>query len=216
MSFITLQNVNYNIKNNQILKNINLQLFQDQFTALIGHNGSGKTTLGKVIVAIIKAEGTVVIDSQNISSLTLPDIGRKIGYLFQNPNRQIFAPTVIEELTFVNRFCSAPISKEQVDDMLNIFDLNHLTEAKTYFLSQGEKQRLALATIMLNKPKYLILDEPTTGLDSLRKQQLSILLGKMTSLGIGTLMISHDSEFINKHATRTIELSKGEIINDTN
>lgn len=213
--YISIKNLSYKIKDKPILEDINLDLDKNQCTALIGHNGSGKTTLGKQIVGILHpTSGDVLINGVNNCHLKLHDIGEKIGYLFQNPNRQIFAPTVYEELVFASKYNVQ--ATENIDtkkrEILDIFDLTDHINAKTYNMSQGEKQRVALATIMLNNPQYLILDEPTTGLDKFRKDEFGKLLDKFINKGIGVLLISHDLKFIDKHATRTIEMRGGRII----
>jgi len=212
--YISIKNLSYKIKDKPILEDINLDLDKNQCTALIGHNGSGKTTLGKQIVGILQAtSGDVFIEGINNCNLKLHDIGKKIGYLFQNPDKQIFAPTVYEELAFASKYNVQ--ATENIDtkirEILDIFDLTDHINAKTYNMSQGEKQRVALATIMLNNPEYLILDEPTTGLDKLRKDEFGKLLDKFINKGIGVLLISHDLKFIDKHATRIIEMRSGRI-----
>lgn len=196
---------------------MSIELFSEDFTAIVGANGTGKTTLGKLMTGILKPEkGSVIIDGLDSSKISLGAIGKKAGYLFQNPERQIFAPNVYEELSFpleVKGMKKEEIERK-VNESLTIFQLTHLSKVFPFTLSQGEKQRLALAAILINEPKFLILDEPTTGLDIERKNTLSTILGRLKEKGIGIVMISHDGAFIGKHATRIIELAGGEVIGD--
>lgn len=214
--FIRIEKLFCSLNKVQVLKNINISLNKNEFVSIIGPNGSGKTTLGKVVTGIIKQDsGDIFIDGKNIKDLSLPQIGGKIGYLFQNPDRQIFAPRVYEELSFALKYkkTSTDIIEQRVNEVLDIFELGHLRNASTYSLSQGEKQRLAIGAILLNDPEYLILDEPTTGLDPKRKNELNKLLNTLIKK-VGVLLISHDKTFVLNHSHRIIELYDGSIIND--
>ncbi|HAE43282.1 MAG TPA: ABC transporter ATP-binding protein [Clostridiales bacterium] len=214
--FIRVEKLFCSLNKVQVLKNINLVLNRKEFVSLVGPNGSGKTTLGKVSTGIIKPDsGNIFIDGKDISSLSLSEIGRKIGYLFQNPDRQIFAPTVYEDLSFALKYKRTPtdIIEKRVNEVLDMFELKHLKDASIYRLSQGEKQRLAIGGILLNDPQYLILDEPTTGLDPKRKNDLSRILKSLIE-HVGILLISHDKSFVLEHSHRIVELRDGSIIDD--
>lgn len=194
------------------------EFFLEDFTAIVGPNGSGKTTLGKLMAGIFKPQkGSVLIDEEDSRQISLGAIGKKVGYLFQNPERQIFAPRVYEELAFPLELkgLDKAIIGEKVKEALTTFNLNHLSNAFPFTLSQGEKQRLALAALLINEPQFLILDEPTTSLDIERKKVLSDILEALKNKGVGIVAISHDVEFIKKHATRIIEMDGGEIIGDS-
>ncbi len=215
-NFITIKNMSCSIGDTHILKNINLDFPGKGFVSLTGPNGSGKTTLGKVITGILPFQtGEVLIEGLDLKSMALPQIGRKIGYLFQNPDKQIFAPTVLEELAFGMKFknCSEEEIRKKTNEMLDIFDLRLIKDSTSYFLSQGEKQRLAIAAVLLNNPEFLILDEPTTGLDIKRKEDLSTYLDRIRDK-VGILMISHDKSFINRHSDRIIKLEEGCVVYD--
>lgn len=204
-------------KKRNVIKNIGLKLYGYEFTAIVGKNGSGKTTLGKLMVGILKPSiGEVLICGQKTRDITLGQIGKKIGYLYQNPDRQIFAPTVEEEVAFALELkgLEKEIIKNKSKEILELFQLGHLKDSFPFKLSQGEKKRLALATILVNDINYLILDEPTTGLDVKRRDILSEIIDRLMKKKIGMVVISHDEDFIEKHATRIIEISEGEIIND--
>ncbi|GKX31010.1 ABC transporter ATP-binding protein [Vallitalea longa] len=218
MTIIRADNIYYGYKkNSSIIKGLSLEI-DNNITALIGENGSGKTTLGKLLCGIFKpTQGTVYINNEPTNNMSLGEIGKTIGYLFQNPNRQIFALTVKEQMLFVDQIMDKDDieSKTRMENILNYFDLHEKLNEYTYRLSQGEKQRLALASIILSNPRYLILDEPTTGLDIIRKQRLADYIKDIKVEDIGILIISHDMEFVNENADRIITLSKGEIIHDT-
>ena len=195
-----------------------LKLNRSQFTALVGPNGSGKTTLGKLAIGILKpSSGKVFICGKDTTEMTLGEIGKKIGYLFQNPQRQLFALTVAEDIVFSlewNEHDKAEIARK-VTNMLELFQLEYLRNSSPFNLSHGEKERLALAGIFVNHLDYFILDEPTMALDMERKQILSDILKKISSYGIGMLVISHDQGFVNHHADRIIKMSEGEIVYDS-
>jgi len=217
--FLTLKNINFGYaKNDFILQNLNIEISKDEITAIIGDNGSGKTTIGKLMAGILKPNsGKVMIDGNDIKNISLGEIGKNIGYLFQEPSCQIFAPSVREELSFVMDLKEVPIDiiNDKVDTMLNLFHIKHLENANTFVLSRGEKQRLALGAILINQPTFLILDEPTTGLDMMRKNSFSNIVEKLKVQGIGMVLISHDEDFVEAHADRIVELSNGRIMHDS-
>ncbi|HKL43311.1 MAG TPA: ABC transporter ATP-binding protein [Clostridia bacterium] len=216
-NYIEVKGVQCFLDNRKVLDDINLSIGKKEIVSIIGPNGSGKTTLSKIIIGIVKySHGTVALNGREVKEMTLGEIGKKIGYLFQNPDKQIFTPTVYEELSFAygyNNNLNINNKEESIDEILEIFDLKHLKNNSTYFLSPGEKQRLALASILINKPEFLILDEPTTGLDYKRKETLSKLLKRYENQ-LGILLISHDMNFVKKHAHRTLLMESGCIIGE--
>ena len=196
----------------RVLDSVSLSLERGTVTGLCGHNGSGKTTLGKLISGILRpSAGKVLLDGEDTSGWPIGKIGSKVGYLFQEPARQIFAPTVLEEITF-------PLILKRMDrgeadklarSILARFEMERLENAVTYTLSRGEKQRLAIAAMLVHDPVFLILDEPTTGLDSRRKEILGGMLRQLTEKGVGILLISHDSTFVSKHAVSVQRMVEG-------
>jgi len=213
-NFIVIKGIDFYLDSNPILKNINLTIDSKQFISITGPNGCGKTTLSKLIMGIYPySKGSIKIEDKEVFEMSLSEIGRKIGYLFQNPEKQIFTSTVFEELSFIYKYredIDKSRKEREIDEILDTFDIRNLKNKSTFFLSQGEKQRVALATVLLNKPKYLILDEPTTGLDYKRKEMLSEILDKYKNK-IGVLLISHDYNFVKKHSQKIIRL-EGECI----
>lgn len=216
---VELKNISFSYQNqNHIINDLSLDLFSGEFTALTGSNGSGKTTLGKIIMGILKPQkGEITLIGEDAFKMTLGQKGQTIGYLFQNPNSQLFATTVYEELSFVMEMKGHQKSyiDEKVNEMLERFQLEHLKDSFPLVLSGGEKQRLALASVLMNQPQYLILDEPTTSLDMKRKGMFSRWIQVLKEENIGMLVISHDESFVKNHADRVLQLEGGRIIYDS-
>ncbi len=205
-------------KNKPVIKGVSLDIKSKRVIAIVGDNGSGKTTLGKLLGGILKPDGGHVrIEGLDSQTMALSDVGLRIGYLFQNPMKHIFADTVQEQLLFVHKLLGKDLEEGEarVEALLHLFQLEDKKEASPYTLSHGELKRLALGSILFSRPEFLILDEPTTGLDNVRIKQLSHYLKKLHQEGIGMIIISHNDEFIKEHADRIVTLREGKIIHDT-
>ena len=183
--------------------------------ALSGANGSGKTTLGKLMAGLLRPDrGRVLIDGEDTAGWPLGRFGRRVGYLFQAPERQLFAPTVAEELTFPLTLTGMPPQQaiEAASAMLDRFGLATLAEASPFTLSRGEKQRLALAALLMQDPQYLVLDEPTTGLDNRRKGILGDTVRRLVKQGAGILVIGHDTRFARDVASISFRMIEGRVL----
>lgn len=212
MSFYTIDSLtfSYNHRNN-LLENLSLLIEENQHIGLIGPNGCGKTTLAKLMLGILSPTGgKIFLEGTDIRNLSLSNIGGKVGYVFQNPDKQLFCPTVWEQMTFSYKYGSQSF-QENIEDKINyyleLFDLAKHKNASPMALSRGEKQRLALASVLSRDVKFLILDEPTTGLDLLRKKQLEKCLVTLRDEGKGYMIISHEGDFLDKHIGRLLTLS---------
>jgi len=201
----------------EILRDFSTAIDKKGFTALTGSNGSGKTTLGKLLAGILKpTSGTVSIFGQDSRSIRLSEVGRDICYCFQNPDNQLFAQTVEDEIGFALRLRheSKERTEEVVDEMTTLFRVSHLRKTMPLLLSGGEKRRVALAAGLALKPSFLILDEPTPGLDSDCVDTLKEVLSDLKARGTGALLISHDKAFVSDMTDRILVLSEGRIIDD--
>lgn len=212
---IEINNVSYEYyKGKQVFENLSLYLNNGEVTILTGKNGSGKTTLTKLIMGIIKpSSGQIKIFGKNIDSLSLGGIGEIIGYVFQYPERQLFSASVIEELTFpliFKGYNRSEVNKKALE-MLEVFDLKKVQNSYPSFLSYGEKRRLAIASVLMIGPKYLILDEPTASLDKERINLLSDVLNELKNRKIGMLIVSHNKDFIDSHKDRVLNIEGGKI-----
>ncbi len=211
---IEINNISYGYNKRYVFENISMQLKNGETTVLTGKNGSGKTTLTKLIMGIIKPYfGEIKIFGKKTTSLSLGGIGEIIGYVFQYPERQLFSTSVMDELIFPLIFKG--YNKEEVmkkaEEMLEIFDLKKVQSSYPSFLSYGEKRRLAIASVLMVGPKYLILDEPTASLDKERIDALSEVLDELKSRNIGMLIVSHNKSFIDRHKDRELKLEGGQI-----
>ncbi len=199
------------------IKDVSLSFNKAEITAIVGPNGSGKTTLGKIIVGIFKPNsGCVMLSGQDTSKWELHDFGNQVGYLFQNPSRQIFAQTVYEELTFAQELLGKDKkeTKAKCEALLEEFNLTHLKDMTPLKLSRGEKQRLVIAAILMSDPGFILLDEPSTALDVKRKDTLYKTLTRLEDKGIGVLVITHDDGFVKEYAKRVVTMEKGRVIAD--
>jgi energy-coupling factor transport system ATP-binding protein len=198
----------------EIISGLDVSIGGRGFTAIMGPNGSGKTTIGKLMMGILKpSSGRVFIDGDDTRTLSLGQAGSKIGYLFQNPQFQIFSQNVMDELTFIPRLKGGDENslKREAKRLIGLLHLEDKKDIPVFNLSYGEKQRLAIAGILACDPRYLILDEPTTGLDMVRKDMLISILKKLLDDGIGMTVITHDRGFINNFSGRLLNMREGRI-----
>lgn len=216
MSFLELRQVSfiYSGKTDPAVTDVNLSLDKNVITALVGPNGSGKTTLTRLMIGILQpSQGEIYLAGRPLKKYSLAQVGACIGYVFQNPDLQLFCSTVAEEIAFglIHSRQDATLIKEKVDYYLDYFELSSCRNAFPLHLSQGEKQRLAIAAVLAHEPAYLILDEPTIGLDAYRKRLLADYLHKVAGLGRGMLLVSHDLAFVDSLADRVIGMENGHI-----
>lgn len=215
-SFIRLEEVSFRWPAGPaVLERISMEIAQSDTMALMGANGSGKTTMGKILMGILRpSSGRVLLGGRPVLDYSLAERGKRMGYVFQNPERQLFAATVADEIGFPLKFLGMSQEKvrNKVQEMLELFELEQHADAFPFNLSHGEKQRLALAAIMVLQPEFIILDEPSTGLDWLRKQRLTAALERVRERGVGFLLISHDIKFIQGLCARSMTLKGGRLV----
>lgn len=199
------------------LKSISLRVGKGEFLAIMGRNASGKTTLVKHLNGLLKpTRGIVVVDGIDTRRATVAQLSGKVGFVFQNPNDHLFADTVEEEIVFPlkNQGFKVEEIKRRVDEMLHRFSLEDYRSQYPRSLSGGEKQRVALASVLAVQPKILILDEPTRGMEYRLKSDLMSFLREYSSQGNTVILVTHDVETVAEHADRVILLSEGEIVVD--
>ena len=200
------------------LNDVNLIINSGEFVGLIGHTGSGKSTLIQHINGLIKAEsGQVRIDDVNIygPGVMLKDIRKKVGLVFQYPEHQLFEMTIYKDVAFgpTNMGLSVDEVDERVKWALSIVGMDEsYYEVSPFDLSGGQKRRVAIAGVLAMKPKVLILDEPTAGLDPRGRDEILDEISKLhDELGITVILVSHSMEDIARYVDRVIVMDKGTI-----
>ena len=196
-----------------VLHHLDLTARRGELIAVMGRNGSGKTTLLRSLIGLHRPiAGKVQIDGLDATRLDTADLAGVIGYVPQRPDALLFAPTLREELAFTRRHHGG--TGRDPAELLHQLGLTHLAERNPRDLSGGERERAALAAILVGNPKLLLLDEPTRGMDAGRKRDLGTLLGDVCHDGGTVLMATHDLELVARIATRVLLLGDGEIIAD--
>lgn len=205
--------VNFNYSPGKpILKNVSLKVKDGEFVAVVGRNGSGKTTLTKLAMSLLKpAEGQVMFNGINTKKHTVADMARHIGYVFQNPDRQIFRDTVAQEVAYGPEQLgfAADRKAQAVEQALALTGLAGLAEAYPRTLSKGEKQRVAIASALAMQPQMLILDEPTSGQDARERERLLQLLVNLNNQGMTIILITHDMDILARYVPRVIVMAEG-------
>ena len=200
-----------------VLQEVNVCFKPGEIVALVGENGCGKTTLTKLLVGILRpSTGRICLSGSDIRKMSLAEIGRQIGYVFQNPAQQIFCTSVENEVAYglTNMGLDREEIESRIDYYLDYFELSGYRKAFPQNLSQGEKQRLMLAVILAMHPRYVILDEPTAGLDLYRRKLLGDYLLRIKADGYGVIFVSHQTKFIETYADWVIRLEDGRAIED--
>ncbi|MEN6347932.1 MAG: ABC transporter ATP-binding protein [Syntrophomonas sp.] len=217
--FLETQNLYYTYPGSrqEILHDLNIRFRTGEIAAITGCNGCGKTTLTKLLVGILKPRaGCVCLEGDDIAPMSLAEIGRRIGYVFQNPAQQIFCTSVEDEVAYglKNLGLGTDEVKSRVNYYLNYFELSGYSQTFPQSLSQGEKQRLMLAAILAMHPHFVILDEPTTGLDIYRRKLLGDYLLRIKEDGYGVIFVSHQIKFIETYADKVIYLEDGRAVDN--
>lgn len=201
----------------EALKGVSLSIGDGEFIAVMGQNGAGKTTLVKNFNGLLKpTKGEVLIDGISTRNLSVAQLARTIGFVFQNPDHQLFSETVEEEIAFALRnfgFKEATIEK-RVTWAINLLDLGDYRKTSPFMLSGGERKRVALATVLAWDPKVVILDEPTIGQDHRQKENLRQFIVQMNRQGKTVVVVTHDVEFVAECTPRVVLMRDGKIVAD--
>lgn len=213
---LTISNLRFGYEpGHAVLDGVTFALQPATIVALLGRNGSGKTTLARILMGISPPpRSSVRLLDRDLATLSTAEIAAEIGYVFQNPDHQFVTDRVDEEVAYglrVRGWADAAVA-DRVDEILAVVDLAHYRSRSPFSLSQGERRRLSVATVLALEPKLLILDEPTIGQDHERAQQLMGLMGRLRERYRSTvLMITHDVRLVADWADRALVLGEGRV-----
>ena len=195
------------------LKGVSLALGRGERVALVGPNGAGKSTLILHLNGILTGSGTIYIEGTRLEKRTLPGIRSRLGMVFQNPDDQLFSPTVFDDVAFGPLHMGIPEAeiRERVRTALAQVGMSGFENRLSHHLSMGEKKRISIATVLSMDPAILVLDEPTAGLDPRARRGLIDLLG---SLDLTLLVSTHDMRLVAELFERMVVMDAGEIVAD--
>lgn len=201
----------------EALKGVTLRIDNGDFLAVMGQNGAGKTTLAKHFNGLLKpTKGDAIIDGVNTKDVSIAKLAHNVGFVFQNPDHQLFCESVEEEIAFALRnfgFDKDVISK-RVTWALNLLSLTQYRQTSPFMLSGGERKRVALASVLAWDPQTIILDEPTIGQDHQQKEKLRQFIVQLTEQKKTIVVVTHDVEFVAECNPRVVLMAEGKIVAD--
>jgi energy-coupling factor transport system ATP-binding protein len=197
------------------VEDITFEIGRGEFVAIIGENGAGKSTLTKLIDGLLKPNtGVVTVGGMDTARTKTSTLAKHIGFLFQNPDRQICKNTVRGEISFGLELsgCEKELIDLRVTQLIKDFGFDG--DKDPFTLSRGERQRVALASLIAVEPEIMILDEPTTGLDYKECMQVMEAIRALNGRGVTVVMVCHDMEIVLDFAGRVIVVSQGRLVAD--
>ncbi len=212
-------NYGYHVDGPTVLKNINFQVNPGEMIGVMGLSGCGKSTLCYCLTGIIphsrggRLEGEVLVNGKNTREHTIARLALEVGMVFQNPDTQLFSPTVEDEIAFApENMCLPPDHiQERVDYVIDLLGIDALREANPYQLSGGEKHLVALASVLALNPPVLVLDEVMSQLDSMGREKVAAALQKLRHQGKTIIAVEHDLQTI-AFADRLMVIDHGELV----
>ncbi len=211
---LELKDVNFSYeKGTKALENINIKIEDGESVGLIGCNGAGKSTLMKVLLGLLPHEGTIKVEDLTLTKETVPEIRRKLGFVFQDSDNQMFMPTVFDDMMFgpLNYGHTKEEAENRVDEVLEELGLTYLKHKYNHKISGGEKRMAAIATILTMRPKIVLMDEPSIALDP---QNRRTVINAINKLDTTKIIASHDLDMILDTCDRVILMHDGQIIKD--
>ena len=212
---LSFQHVSFSYNETANVKDLNVDIHKGDFTAIIGSNGAGKSTFSKLCNGLLKpSTGDVLVLGKNTKKEKVSALAKHIGFLFQNPDRQICCSTVREEIAFSLRNNKIPEAeiKTRVENTIKEFGFN--PDVEPFNMSRGQRQRLCLACLIALDPEILILDEPTTGLDYRECMEVMEKIRQLNQKGTSVIMVCHDMEVVLDFAKTIIVMNRGQIMGE--
>lgn len=213
---ISTKNLTYRYPNGyEALKDVTLEIQEGRIVSVIGKNGAGKTTLAKHINGLLKpTSGSVVVKGSEVSGRIASEMAHQVGYVFQNPEDQLFESSVVEEVAFGPK--NLGMNRQEVDlevkKALSIVGLGSAMSEHPYNLTYGQRKMLCIASVLAMRPDIVILDEPNAGQDYFGLRLLGTILEQLRNQKKTVVMISHDIEFVAKYSDESVLMHEGSVI----
>ncbi|MBM4055961.1 MAG: ATP-binding cassette domain-containing protein [Planctomycetes bacterium] len=219
MVILQAKNIHYTYQDGtHALRGANMKIEQGEFLAILGPNGSGKTTLLKHFNGLIKIqEGEVFLDGKSLRNCPSREIVQRVGIVFQDPNDQLFAQTVREDVAFgpMNLGLAKEEIEQRVEDALALVNMSNYGGKSVGYLSYGQKKRVCIAGVLAMKPEVLLLDEPTSGLDPAGVTHLMRLLQKLNAeCGITIIMATNSIDVVPVYMSRMAVMYEGKVVHE--
>ena len=214
---IRIRGLRFSFADQEVLNGIDLCIREREFIAILGANGSGKTTLVKHFNGLLRPQqGEILLTGADSRKLSIYEMGQIVGYVFQNPDQQIFCDTVYEEVAFALKLRGLDEKETglRVREALTAVGLAGRDAEDPFSLTKGQRQRVALASVLAMKPRVLVLDEPTTGLDYKDQRRMMELIRELNRAGNTIVMITHTMWVVAEYAHRVLLLREGRLIAD--
>ncbi len=215
---IEAKNISFTYPNDvEALRDVSVTVKDGEFVAIMGQNGAGKTTLVKHFNGLLKpTKGQVTVNGVDVTKVSVAKLARNVGFVFQNPDHQLFSDSVEEEISFAlrNFGFEESVVESRVTWALNLLNLTQYRKTSPFMLSGGERKRVALASVLAWNPETLILDEPTIGQDYQQKEKLRQFILQMKTQGKTVIMVTHDVEFVAECNPRVLLMREGKIVDD--
>ena len=210
---IAFLNVSFSYGETPVVENLSFSIQKGETVGLIGANGAGKSTIMKLMLGLLSGSGEIKVDGLPVCKENLAEIRKKIGFVLQDSDNQMFMPTVYEDMIFGprNYGLSNEETEKRVDDVLSQLGLQSLKHRHNHKISGGEKRMAAIATILAMEPEMILMDEPSTALDPVNRRTVINTINRLPQT---KLIASHDLDMILDTCQRVILLSHGAIVAD--
>ncbi len=212
---IDIENMSFRYKDTWVFEDFHLKIPAGSFTAIIGQNGSGKTTLAKQLNGLLTPQkGSIRIQGRDIVGKKPEALAEQIGYVFQNPDHQIFSASLYDEIAFGLKRLKLPSEEreQRIQEALLFTGLEEFKNHHPFSIGKGERQKLAVASILALRPSILVVDEPTTGQDWHGIKVMMDMMEALHSQGVTIIMITHDMDVVSAYADHVILLGEGKLL----
>ncbi len=211
---IEFQHVNFSYeKDRPVIRDLSFRIADGEAVGLIGANGAGKSTIMKLLLGLLQGEGKILVDDVEVTKANLAQVRRKLGFVLQNSDNQMFMPTVYEDMIFapLNYGLSREETERRVDAVLERLGISELKQRHNHKISGGEKRMAAIATILAMEPDAVLMDEPSSALDPCNRR---LVINTIRDMKQTRLIASHDLDMILDTCTRVLLVNGGRLVAD--